>query len=95
MASSRDIDPMGTVPLFDIPKVYQAPKRKATDPAVSRWVKFKGHHTCDLCIMNVHDGISDTPLSLAKMSLTRGERRWLLCTVHAAQVKSGERKLND
>lgn len=84
---------MGTQPMFDIPEVYRAPKRKA-DPTVSRWAKWKGVHTCDLCIMNIHDGITDTPLQHAKHALTRGDRRWLLCSTHAAQVRSGERKLH-
>jgi hypothetical protein len=90
---SGSTDPGGTEPMFDIPQPYRAPKRKA-DPMVSRWAKFKGRFTCDLCIMNIHDGISDTQLSQAKHSLTRGERRWLLCSVHAAQVRNGERKLD-
>jgi hypothetical protein len=79
--------------MFDIPKMYR-PKRKAADPTVSKWAKFTGLATCDLCILNVHDGISDTVLSRAKHSLTRGERRWLLCHVHAAQIKNGERHLH-
>ena len=45
-------------------------------------------------IRTLHDGISDTPLSQAKHTLTRGERRGLLCSVHAAQVRNGERKLD-
>jgi hypothetical protein len=80
--------------MFDIPKVYRAPTRKPADPMVSRWAKFPGgRHTCDLCILNIHDGITDTPLGKAKHSLTRGERRWLLCSIHAAQVRNGERTL--
>jgi hypothetical protein len=86
-------EPGGTEPMFDIPEPYRAPKRKV-DPHTSKWGKATGHFTCDLCIMNVHDGISDTPLSQAKHSLTRGERRWLLCSVHAAQVRNGERRLD-
>lgn len=92
MSRSEPVDPMGTTPMFDIPEVYRAPKR-TTDPFVSRWAKFTGRATCDLCILNVHDGISDTVLSRAKHSLTRGERRWLLCSIHAAQIRSGERRL--
>lgn len=80
-------------PLFDIPEVYRAPKRK--DPAISKWGKHHGRaHTCDLCIMDLHDGIATTQLTHAKHTLTRGERRWLLCSVHAAQVRNGERKLS-
>lgn len=81
--------------LFDIPEAYRPPKRKATaDPAKWKWTKFKGHFTCDLCIMNVHDGIVDCPRATAKHALTIGSRRWLLCSVHAAQVRNGERKLS-
>jgi hypothetical protein len=83
----------GQVPLFDIPKVYRAPKRK-TSPATERWTKFTGRATCDVCIINVYDGISDTVLSRAKHALIRGDRRWLLCHVHATQIRNGERKLN-
>lgn len=83
----------GTLPLFDIPEPYRPPKRKGVEPTV-RWAKYKGHFTCDLCIMNVHDGISDTPLSTSKWSLSTGTRRWLLCGTHATQVRNGERKLN-
>ena len=87
-------DEYGTEPMFAIPEVYRAPRRKADDPMVSKWGAYKGvPHSCDLCIMNIHDGISDTTLQRAKHTLTRGERRWLLCVIHAAQVKSGERKL--
>lgn len=82
------------VPLFDIPDLYRPKKRKASaDPNAVKWSKFAGHATCDLCIMNIHDGISDTVLSMAKHSYTKGERRWLLCSIHAAQVRNGERKL--
>lgn len=80
--------------MFAIPEAYRAPKRKTSDPMVSRWTKFTGRVTCDLCIMNIHDGISDTVLSRAKHAYIRGERRWLLCPVHAAQVRNGERKLH-
>jgi hypothetical protein len=86
-------DAMGTEPMFAIPEVYRAPKRK--DLTVTKWGKHHGRPvTCDLCIMNLHDGISDTQLTHAKHTLTRGERKWLLCSVHAAQVKNGERKLS-
>ena len=78
--------------MFDIPQVYRAPRKH--DPLVSKWGKHHGRaHTCDLCIMNLHDGISDTTLQHAKHTLTRGERRWLLCSIHATQVRNGERKL--
>lgn len=79
--------------MFDVPKPYRAPRRQV-DPTVTRWAKFKGHFTCDLCIMDIHDGISTSPMAQAKHSLTKGTRRWLLCSVHAAQVRNGERKLN-
>jgi hypothetical protein len=91
--SPDPVDPGGTEPMFAVPEVYRPPKRKQ-DPAVDKWAKFKGRITCDLCIMNVHDGISDTVLTHAKWSLQRGGRRWLLCTVHATQVRNGERRLN-
>lgn len=81
--------------LFEIPEVYKPRKPKPTaDPHKWKWAKFKGRITCDLCIMNVHDGIVDTPRSTAKHALTIGARRWLLCSVHAAQVRNGERKLD-
>lgn len=78
--------------LFAIPEVYK-PKRPKADPAAVKWAKFTGRQTCDLCIMNVHDGISDTMLSRAKESYTRGEHRWFLCRIHATQVRNGERNL--
>lgn len=84
-----------TEPMFDIPEPYRRPKTKA-DPAVSKWSPYKGKPmTCDLCIMNIHDGISDTALQHAKHTLARGDRRWLLCSIHAVQIKNGERKLPD
>lgn len=85
-------DDYGTEPMFDLPSVYQPPRRP---PAVDRWTAYKGvRHTCDLCVMNRHDGISDTDFATAKhmLTLTSG-RRWLLCSVHAAQVRNRERKL--
>jgi hypothetical protein len=86
-------DPGGTEPMFDVPEVYRRPSTKA-DPALSKWAKYTGKPiSCDLCIMNIHDGISDTVLSKAKHTLLRGERRWLFCSIHATQVRNGERKV--
>lgn len=85
--------PPEQLPMFEIPEMYRPPKRR--DPGLApKWSKFIGHATCDLCIMNIHDGITDTPLSKAKMRYTMSARVWLLCTVHAGQVRNGERRLH-
>lgn len=86
-------DEYGTEPMFDVPEPYRVRPRKGADPLAVRWTKASGRFTCDLCIMNLHDGISDTPLSHAKHTYIKGERRWMLCSVHAAQIRNNERRL--
>lgn len=80
--------------MFEIPEMYRPPKRRTEGISTSKWSKFTGRATCDLCILNVHDGITDTPLAKAKHKLTKTTKVWLLCTTHATQVRNGERKLN-
>lgn len=80
--------------MFDIPEMYRPPKQRTEGTLSPKWSKFTGRATCDLCILNIHDGITDTPLSKAKLRLTKSTKVWLLCTTHAAQVRNGERKLD-
>ena len=80
--------------MFPVPKVYRAPK-KVTQPNVIRWTKHKGKRlSCDLCILNIHNGVREYGLSHATSVATVNERKWHLCSRHTNQVKQGERKLS-
>lgn len=80
--------------MFPVPDVYR-PKRKPPDPNVVKWTKYSGKRmSCDLCILNIHNGVREFGLALASRVAAKGDRKYHLCTRHTLQVKQGERKLS-
>lgn len=85
--------PFDMEPMLEVPEPYRPPKRT---PKNDRWSPYRGvRMSCDICVLNIHVGVVDTTLSHAKHQLIRAVdgRRWLLCTIHAQQIKNHERNL--
>lgn len=87
-------DAYGTEEMFKLPEVYRPPRVRPAAVPTWRHSKYKGRRiSCDICIINIHDGVVDCQLSPATQVVTFGEKKWHLCSFHSAQVKGGERKL--
>lgn len=79
--------------MFPVPKAYR-PKRKDANPNVVRWTKYTGKRmSCDICILNIYNGVREFGLAHATKVATKGDRKWHLCSRHALQIKQGERKI--
>ncbi len=79
--------------LFELPKRFTPPKvsRPAKEGSVTA---FRGRATtCDVCIINVHQGRPDSQRALAKHAYIENGHKWLLCSFHWMQVKDGMRML--
>ena len=80
--------------LVPIPVTYRTPRKRAPD-AKDRWTKHRGKRvSCDVCLIDIHNGKTVRSLAAAMQVLTRGDRRWYLCHFHAVLVKSGQRRLD-
>ena len=82
----------GQLGMFDVPPVYRRPKRPMQ---VDSWQSYKGKSTsCDVCVLDLHEGTPDGPLEKARTRLVRTSGDvWLLCDRHGSSIKNGGRRL--
>lgn len=89
-------DPMGTLPLFDLPEPEQlqpAPlPGKST--AAPTWRSYSGKRIpCDECIVYLHrhGGRGPQPRSAQRVR-TAGKQQWRLCRAHAEPREAADKR---
>lgn len=85
-------DPGDTIPMFDVPKRYRRPK---APPKSDSWRQHSGKRvSCDVCILDLHNGTPDGVLDGARNRLVRlNGDVWYICARHTSDVQSGKRVL--
>lgn len=89
---SRREEIAGQEAMFEVPPVYRRPRHA---PQSDSWQSYKGRSiSCDICVLDLHEGTPDGPMDKARTRLvrTRGDV-WLLCDRHASSIKNGGRRL--
>ena len=81
------MDEYGTIPMFEVPKKYKAPKKQA-DEAVPSWKAYKGKRTsCDHCILAIAKGQTKFLAENAAHVRTHLGVKAFLCNRHAMELK--------